>query len=414
MGVTIIDNTQVINNATWKVQPDVLTSESGIVKENGTIHYIGGKLKYHADGAVLPLSGVTEYATQVLDYVQSPTTATTGNRYLMNVAADSPYTIAEYNGTTWVYTPLATGQLIEVLSTGKTYRYDSNLPLSPLTEYGSQKALASQLVEYNETVLDYVTSPTTATTGNKYLMNVASENPYTIGEYNGTSWVYTPLVNNQLIEVLATGKTYRYDSNIPLSPLTEYGAQKALATNVPTKTQVSYDVLDYVDVVGTATTGNKYLMSVAAENPYTIAEYNGTTWVYTALFNGQVIEVLATGKTFRYNGSTLVEYGEQRALAKLTLSRKTDSYTLVYADQLKTVEMNKATANTLTVPANVFVAGNQILIAQYGAGQTTIAAGAGMTLRSDGGKLKINTRYSSATILFISATEAYVFGNLAL
>ena len=327
MGVTIIDNTQVINNATWKVQPDVLTSESGIVKENGTIHYIGGKLKYHADGVVLPLSGVTEYATQVLDYVTSPTTATNGNRYLMNVAADQPYTIAEYNGTAWVYTPLATGQLIEVLSTGKTYRYDSNVPLSPLTEYGEQKALAN---------------------------------------------------------------------------------------NVPTKVAVSYDVLDYVDVVGTATTGNKYLMSVAAENPYTIAEYNGTIWVYTALFNGQIIEVLATGRTFRYNGSTLVEYGEQRAVAKLTLSRKTDSYTLVYADQLKTIEMNKATANTLTVPANIFVAGNQILITQYGAGQTTIAPGAGMTLRSDGGKLKINTQYSMATILFISATEAYVSGNLAL
>lgn len=418
MGVTIVDNTQVINNATWKVQPDVLTSESGIVKENGTIHYIGGKLKYHADGAVLPLSGVTEYATQVLDYVQSPTTATTGNRYLMDVAADNPYTIAEYNGTSWVYTPLATGQLIEVLSTGKTYRYDSNLPLSPLTEYGSQKALASQLVEYNETVLDYVQSPTTAMTGNKYLMNVASDNPYTIGEYNGTAWVYTPLVNNQLIEVLATGKTYRYDSNIPLSPLTEYGSQKALANNVPTKTQVSYDVLDYVDSVGTATTGNKYLMSAASENPYTIAEYNGTTWVYTALFTGQVIEVLATGKRFRYDStnviSPLTEYGEQKALAKLTLSRKTDSYTLVYADQLKAVEMNKATANTLTVPSGVFSAGNQILITQYGAGQTTIAAGAGMTLRSDGGKLKINSRYSSATILFISDSEAYVFGNLAL
>ena len=414
MGVTIIDNTQVINNATWKVQPDVLTSESGIVKENGTIHYYNGRLKFHANDSILPLSGVTEYATQVLDYVTSPTTATTGNRYLMDVAADQPYTIAEYNGTAWVYTPLATGQLIEVLSTGKTYRYDSNVPLSPLTEYGEQKALASQLVEYNETVLDYVTAPTTATTGNKYLMNVASDNPYTIGEYNGTAWVYTPLVNNQLIEVLATGKTYRYDSNIPLSPLTEYGSQKALANNVPTKVAVSYDVLDYVDTVGTATTGNKYLMSVAAENPYTIAEYNGTSWVYTALFNGQIIEVLATGRTFRYNGSTLVEYGEQRAVAKLTLSRKTDSYTLVYADQLKTIEMNKATANTLTVPANVFVAGNQILITQYGAGQTTIAPGAGMTLRSDGGKLKINTQYSMATILFISATEAYVTGNLAL
>jgi len=331
MGVTIIDNTQVINNATWKVQPDVLTDETGIVKENGTIHYYNGKLKYHANGAVVPLGTVTEFATEVLDYVISPTTATTGNKYLMDVASDNPYTIAEYNGTAWVYTPLVTGQLIEVLSTGKTYRYDSNTPLTPLTEYGPQKALVN---------------------------------------------------------------------------------------NVPTKVAVSYDVLDYVDTVGTATTGNKYLMDVASDNPYTIAEYNGTAWVYTALFNGQIIEVLATGKTFRYDSNLpltpLTEYGEQKALAKLTLSRKTDSYTLVYADQLKTIEMNKATANTLTVPADVFVAGNQILITQYGAGQTTISAGAGMTLRSDGGKLKINTQYSMATILFISATEAYVSGNLAL
>ncbi len=241
MGVTIIDNTQTINNATWKVQPDVLTSETGIVKENGTIHYYNGKLKYHADGSVVPLGTVTEFATEVLNYVDTVGTATTGNKYLMSAVSEDPYTIAEYNGTTWVYTPLVDGQIIEVLATGKTYRYDSNVPLSPLTEYG-----------------------------------------------------------------------------------------------------------------------------------------------------------------------------EQKALAKLTLSRKTDSYTLDYGDQLKTIEMNKATANTLTVPANVFVAGNQILITQYGAGQTTIAAGAGMTLRSDGGKLKINTQYSSATILFISATEAYVFGNLAL
>jgi len=86
---------------------------------------------------------------------------------------------------------------------------------------------------------------------------------------------------------------------------------------------------------------------------------------------------------------------------------------LVATDQLKTIEMNKATANTLTVPANIFVAGNQILITQYGAGQTTIV-GSGVTLRSDGGKLKINSQYSMATILFISPTEAYVSGNLAL
>jgi hypothetical protein len=77
------------------------------------------------------------------------------------------------------------------------------------------------------------------------------------------------------------------------------------------------------------------------------------------------------------------------------------------------VEMNVASANNLTVPASVFTAGTQILLAQYGAGQTTIVAGSGMTIRSNGGKLKLSAQYSGATLVFISATEAYLFGDIA-
>ena len=144
--------------------------------------------------------------------------------------------------------------------------------------------------------------------------------------------------------------------------------------------------------------------------------FNGDSWEY-ALTNanatvGTLVTDISTNKTYRWSGSSWVEYAKQKVL-DLSLSRKTDSYTLVAADNGQVVEMNKATANTLTVPSGVFTAGQQVLITQYGAGQTTLV-GSGVTLRSDGGKLKINTQYSSATILFISATEAYVFGNLAL
>lgn len=238
MGVTIVDNTQTVNNSTWKVQPDVLSSETGIVKENGTIHYIDGKLKYHANGVIKEVGVGTDYALTVLD-VQTLLPAdgggaAVGDRYLVLASG-----VAEWNGFVWTY----------------------------------------------------VIANATATVG-------------------------------------------------------------ALVIN--TKTNVTY-------------------------------RWNGTSWaVYTV----------------------------QKVL-DLTLSRKTDSYTLVAADNGQVVEMNKATANTLTVPSGVFTAGQQVLVTQYGAGQTTIA-GSGVTLRSDGGKLKINTQYSSATILFISATEAYVFGNLAL
>ena len=97
----------------------------------------------------------------------------------------------------------------------------------------------------------------------------------------------------------------------------------------------------------------------------------------------------------------------------VTANRQTASYQLDVSDADKLVEMNVVSANNLTVPANVFIAGQQILIAQYGAGQTTLVAGLGMTLRSNSGKLKLTGQYSGATLVFISAIEAYVFGDLS-
>ena len=96
----------------------------------------------------------------------------------------------------------------------------------------------------------------------------------------------------------------------------------------------------------------------------------------------------------------------------ITLDRKTASYTLVANDNGKMIEMNVASANTLTINASLFSAGNQILISQYGAGQTTITAGAGVTLRSSGGKLKTSAQYSLVTIIAISSTEFYIAGDL--
>jgi hypothetical protein len=97
----------------------------------------------------------------------------------------------------------------------------------------------------------------------------------------------------------------------------------------------------------------------------------------------------------------------------VTANRQTASYTLVLSDADKLVEMNVASANNLTVPASTFSAGTQILLAQYGAGQTTIVAGSGMTIRSNGAKLKLAAQYSGATLVFISGTEAYLFGDIA-
>jgi hypothetical protein len=99
----------------------------------------------------------------------------------------------------------------------------------------------------------------------------------------------------------------------------------------------------------------------------------------------------------------------------ITTNRQTASYTLVLADADKLVEMNVATANDLTIPLNssvAFATGTQILLAQYGAGQTTIVPTSGVTVRSNGAKLKLNVQYSGATLIKIGTDEWYLFGDI--
>jgi hypothetical protein len=131
----------------------------------------------------------------------------------------------------------------------------------------------------------------------------------------------------------------------------------------------------------------------------------------TAIADGSV-----TSTEFQYinsltsNAQTQIDSKTNKLV---TANRQTASYTLVASDADKLVEMNVASANNLTVPASTFSAGTQILLAQYGAGQTTVVAGSGMTIRSNGAKLKLNAQYSGATLVFISGTEAYLFGDIA-
>ena len=79
------------------------------------------------------------------------------------------------------------------------------------------------------------------------------------------------------------------------------------------------------------------------------------------------------------------------------------SYTLAIGDLGGIVEMNNGSANTCTVPPNSSVAfpvGTQIDVVQIGAGATTIAAGAGVTIVSGqtGGSLAIAAQYNGVTL----------------
>jgi hypothetical protein len=127
----------------------------------------------------------------------------------------------------------------------------------------------------------------------------------------------------------------------------------------------------------------------------------------------------ATGLSIYNTTTNSVEFynGSVWTTETLNANRQTASYTLVIADAGKLVETNVASANNLTVPANSsvpFGIGTQILLAQYGAGQTTVVADTGVTIRSSGGKLKLSAQYSGATLVKIGTNEWYLFGDITI
>jgi hypothetical protein len=178
-----------------------------------------------------------------------------------------------------------------------------------------------------------------------------------------------------------------------------------------TGTTISYDNSTYLTANQSITLSGDVTGSGATSISTTLA-------TITQASSGNFVKVTLDTKG-RVTGNTAVVAADITALgfavSAITTNRQTASYTLVLADANKLVELNVATANTLTVPLNSSVAfpiGTQILIAQYGAGACTITAAGGVTLRSEGSKLKTNGQYSGATLVKIAENEWYAFGNL--
>lgn len=92
------------------------------------------------------------------------------------------------------------------------------------------------------------------------------------------------------------------------------------------------------------------------------------------------------------------------------------TYTLVIADLGKLVTLSNASAITLTVPPSVFTTGNIINIQQIGAGQVTLAQGAGVTITSTGATVaapKLKKQYSAASIICTGSNTFTVIGDLS-
>ena len=92
------------------------------------------------------------------------------------------------------------------------------------------------------------------------------------------------------------------------------------------------------------------------------------------------------------------------------------SYTLVLGDTGKTVWMNNASANTLTIPANSSVAfpvNTVITVFMEGAGTTTIQGATGVTINGvSAGSVAISNQYKPCQLIKRTTDTWIVFGGL--
>ena len=109
------------------------------------------------------------------------------------------------------------------------------------------------------------------------------------------------------------------------------------------------------------------------------------------------------------NGTTLV--------GSVGINAQTGTtYTLVVGDKDKLVTASNASAITVTVPPSVYSAGDQIHVQQIGAGQVTFAAGAGVTITSNGAAAtapKLRVQYSACTVICTASNTFTIIGDIS-
>jgi hypothetical protein len=164
------------------------------------------------------------------------------------------------------------------------------------------------------------------------------------------------------------------------------------------------------------------ITSLGTLNTHTIPGGTGTFALTSDITFTEVLDDTTPqlGGDLDLNSSDITGTGDVNitgtVVAQSTLNTQTGaSYTTVLGDASKLVTMSNGSANTLTIPPNSSVAypvGTKIDIAQIGAGQTTVAAGAGVTINSTP-TLILRAQYSGATCIKTATDTWLLVGDLA-
>ena len=90
------------------------------------------------------------------------------------------------------------------------------------------------------------------------------------------------------------------------------------------------------------------------------------------------------------------------------------TYTLVASDSSKLVTASNASAVVITIPPAIFTAGEQINVQSIGAGLTSFAAGAGVTITSTAGATPtLRAQHSACTIVCTASNTFTIIGDIS-
>ena len=126
---------------------------------------------------------------------------------------------------------------------------------------------------------------------------------------------------------------------------------------------------------------------------------------------------MATRQDFTAGQVLLAAELDAVATAMIAINAQTGTtYTTVLSDDGKLITCSNAASISVTIAPNSSVAygiGTQLNFAQLGAGQVTLVAGAGVTLNSEGSKLKLKGQYAVGTCVKTDTNTWFVVGNLS-
>jgi hypothetical protein len=149
---------------------------------------------------------------------------------------------------------------------------------------------------------------------------------------------------------------------------------------------------------------NTYLMN---QSVMVFADAAARDSALTSPLEGMLVWLQDANKYVYYTGSA---WSDLVASLAQTVSDKTANYSILAGDAYSLIR-STGSAITITID-NVLTVGQRIDFAQFGSGQVTFAAGAGVTLNSADGNLKTAKQYAGATVECVASGVYWLVGNL--